>query len=457
MDTAADPRARPTRREDLLERAWGLASSTRLAAGLALAFAAAWTAGVLLGPAEAGSTGAGQAAAPGWQGALDALLVLDDPLHSWWLTLVLVMLALSVVAIGLDRLPLAAAALRPARLLTPQVERGLRRARRLEAGLDAGAEAARVAAAFRARGFEPEAAEAGGTRYLFAERGRRARFGEWAACAGLLALLGMGIAGRVIEWDGATEVRQGEATDEVARRAAGGFFERRRLPFAVRLDRFSVDRSRAGVPATVRAEVSLLGPGGREMRRQGLDPSRPLRQDGFDLYQAGWRELPGAVAALALVDRQERVRRTVRVGPREPFQAGRASFSVEEYSPSFQGQGPAVRVRRTEDDRSTDSWVPQGAAQDVSDRWSLEFQGLEKSYVATLRVAYRPLFEGLVAGAALLLLGLATALSGTHRRLWARVEPGAIVLAGASHRSSPGFERALDEIGRDLAAPAARG
>jgi cytochrome c biogenesis protein len=456
MDAPAAARTRPTRREDLVERAWELASSPRLAAGLALALAAAGAAGLLLGPAEAGSAGAGQAAASGWSRALDALVVADDPFHSWWFTLLLVMLALSAVALGLERLPLAAAVLRPARRLTAQVERGLRRVRRLEAGSDAGAEAGRVAAAFRARGFEPKTVEAGGTRYLFAERGRRARFGEWVAYAGLMALLGIGIAGRVIEWEGTMEVRQGEATDEVARRAAGGFLERRRLPFAVRLDRFAVDRSRAGAPATVRAEVSLLGPGGREMGRRDLDASRPLRQEGFDLYQAGWRELPGAVAALALVDRQERVRRTVRLGPREPFQAGRATFSVEEYSPSFQGLGPAVRVRRTEDDRSTDSWVPQGAAQDVSDRWSLEFQGLEKSYVAALRVAYRPLLEGLVAGAALLLLGLAAAVSCTHRRLWARVEPGAIVLAGASHRSSPGFEKALDEIGRGLAAPAAR-
>jgi cytochrome c biogenesis protein ResB len=55
-----------------------------------------------------------------------------------------------------------------------------------------------------------------------------------------------------------------------------------------------------------------------------------------------------------------------------------------------------------------------------------------------------------------LLLGLVVAFSAAHRRLWARVEPGAIVLAGASHRSSPGLERTLDEIRRDLGAPAAR-
>lgn len=451
MNTPAAPP--PARRQDWVERAWELASSPRLAAGLALALAAAWAGGLLLAWKEAASAGTGWSA-PDWLGML---VDLDDPFHSWPFTLLLVMLALSAVALGLERLPRAAAALRPARRLTPQVEQGLRLVRRLAAGPDAAAEAGRVAAAFRARGFEPETAEAGGTLYLFAQRGRRARVGEWMAYAGVLALLGLGIAGRVIEWDGVMEVRQGEASDQVARRARG-LFEQRRLPFAVRLDRLDFDVGKPGASAGARAELSLVGPGGREIRRK-LDPGHPLRREGFDLYQLAWRELPGAVAMLALVDRQERVRRPVRVGPREPFQAGNATFSVEEYSPSFQGQGPAVLVRRTEDGRTTQTWVVQGRSelgvQDRPDRWGLEFWGLEKSYTAALRVTYRPFSESLVASAALLLAGLAAAFSSAHRRLWARVEPGAIVLAGASHRWRPRLEKALDEIGRALGGPAA--
>lgn len=455
MDTPAAPP--PARRLDLVERAWELASSPRLASGLALALAAAWAAGRLLAPAEEGSAGAGSGpGAPEWLGVL---LDPDDPFHSWPFTLLLVMLAMSVVAIGLERLPRTAAALRPARRLTPQVERGLRLVRRVPAGPDPAAEAMRVAAAFRARRFEPKAMEAGGTRYLFAQRGRRARVGEWMAYAGALALLGLGIAGRVVEWDGTMEVRQGEASDEVVRRAGGGLFEPRRLPFAVRLDRLDVDRREGGAPS-VRAEVSLVGAGGREIRRT-LDPGRPLRQEGYDLVQGRWRELPDAVALLALVDRQERLRRPVRVGPRQPFQAGNTTFSVEQYSPSFQGQGPAVRVRRTEDGRSTEAWVVQGRSdldvRDRPDRWGLEFWGLEKGYAAALRVAYRPFSEILAASAVLLLAGMAAAFSSAHRRLWARVEPGAVVLAGASHRWRRGLEKALDEIGRARAGPAEGG
>ncbi len=457
MGTPAAPPARPTRREDLVERIWDLASSPRVAGGLALALAAGWVAALLLAPAEAAPPGAA-----GSGSALSAALELDDPLHSWWFTLLLVLLALSLLAFSVERLPRAASAvLRPSRRLTAPVERGLRQVRRLQAGPDTGADAGRVAAAFRARGFAPETAEEGGTWYLFAQRGRHARFGEWAALAGLLWLLGAGIAGRLIEWDGTLAAQEGATADEVSRRAAGGLSARQRLPFAVRVNRLEADRGRTGAPGAFRADVSLLGPGGREIRRQDLGGSRPLRERGIDLDLGGWREIPGGPrASLWLVDKQERGRRPVRVGRGEPFQAGPVVFSVEDYSPAYRELGPAVRVRRTENGRSTEFWVfqsrPDFDAQNRPDRWGLEFEGIEKSYAATLRVAYRPLTEALVAGAALVLLGLAVAVSAAHRRLWARVEPGAIVLAGASHRSSPATERMLDEIRRDLGAPAAR-
>jgi cytochrome c biogenesis protein len=453
MGTPAPPPVRPTRRQDPVDRVWDLASSPRLVAGLALALAAGWAAALLLAPAEAGPAGAGSP--PG------GLLGLDDPLHSWWFTLLLVMLALGVLAFAVDRLPRAvAAALRPSKRLTAPVERGLRRVRRLQAGRDAGAEAARVASAFRARGFDPETAEEGGTRYLFAERGRYTRVGEWVALAGVLWLLGVGIAGRFLEWDGSVEAEEGTTVAEVPRRVSGGLSTRQRLPFAVRLDRFRTHRGGPGAPDTFQAQVSLLAPDGREIRRGDLGPGRPLRQGGIDLDLAGWRELPGgARASLVLVDKQSGARRPVRVGRREPVQAGAVTFSVEDYTPSWRELGPAVRMRRTEDGRSTEFLVfqarPDFDALNRPDRWGLEFQGLEKGYAATLRVAWRPLTEALAAGAALVLLGLFVAFAGVHRRLWARVEPGSVVLASASRRSAPGLERTLDDIGRDLGAGAA--
>ena len=447
MATPAAPRARP----DLVERAFGLMSHPRSVAALAVALAAGAAAALLLGPGE-------EAGAPG---PLPAFLELDDPLHSWWVTLLLVMLFLCLLAFSLDRLPRQVlAVLRPSRRLTGPVERDLRGVRRLPAGTDASAEAGRVAAAFRERGFVPEASEEAGTRYLFAQRGRWARLGEWAALLGLLALLGGGVAGRLLEWDGTVELAEGATAAEVSRRAGGGLTARQPLPFAVRPDRIEIGAP-AGAPATARAEVSLLDAGGREVRREVLERGRSARQSGFDLGLAAWRELPGgAVASMVLVDKTTGARRAVRAARGQAIQLGPVAFSVEDYSPAWRDAGPAVRVRRTEAGQSSEFWVSQARpdldARDRPDRWALEFQGLRKSYAVTLLVARRPVTEWLLAAAGLLVGGAALALSGTHRRLWARVEPGAVALAWASHRPSAAFERAVEAIRRDLG-PAAGG
>ena len=451
MASPAVPPA-PLARLDPVERVFALASDPRAAAALAAVLAAGWAAARLLGPAE-------EAGGPG---PLAALLELEDPLHSWWFTLLFTLLGLCVLAFALDRVPRQVlSTLRPARRLTGTVERGLRRVTRVPGGADAGAEAERVAAAFRARGFAAETATEGGTRYLFAQRGRYARFGEWAALGGLLTLLAAGIAGRLVEWDGTLELAEGSSAGEVVRRAAAGLAERQPLPFSLRLDRIEVG-GRSGAPAAVRADLSVLGGAGQEVRRAVLEGSGSLRQGGFDIALGAWRELPGgALASLVLVDRESGVRRPVRAGRGEPIQLGPVAFSVEDYTPSYRELGPALRVRRSEAGRSTDFWVfqerPDFDARNRPDRWGLEFHGLRKSYAATLHLARRPVTGWLLAAAALAAAGLAVALSGTHRRLWARVEPGAIALAGASHRPSAAFARTLEAIGRDLGAPAGQG
>ncbi|HEU4381941.1 MAG TPA: cytochrome c biogenesis protein ResB [Anaeromyxobacteraceae bacterium] len=448
MASPAAPPAPPARL-DPVERAFALASDPRTAAALAAALGAAWAATRLLGPPE-------EAGGP------LALLELWDPLHSWWFTLLLSLLALCALAFALDRVPRQVlAALRPARRLTGAVERGLRRVTRLPGSADAGAEAERVAAAFRARGYAPETAGEGATHHLFAERGRYVRFGEWAALCGLVTLLAAGVVGRFLEWDGTVELAEGSSAGEVVRPVAAGVTERQPLPFALRLNRLEVG-GRRGSPASVSADLSVLGGAGGEVRRAVLQGTGSLRQEGLEVALGAWRELPGgALATLVLVDRETGVRRTVRVGRGEPIQVGAVSFAVEDYSPGSGDLGPAVRVRRSESGQSIDVWVfqqrPDLDARTRPDRWGLEFHGLRKGYAATLRVARRPVTGWLLGAAALAAAGLCAALSGTHRRLWARVEPGAVALAGSSHRPSAAFDRTLEAIGRDLGAPAGQG
>ncbi len=390
-------------------------------------------------------------------------LEFHDLFQSWWFVLLLVALGLAAIASAVERLPRVVLAVTGSRArLTDDLARGLPRVERIAAGPDAAAGAERVAAAFRARGFDPATEHEGTTWYLFAERGRWAPLGEAAVWASLLALAAAGIAGAALGWQGSVEVREGDGFDRVAVATADGNAWRRRLPFAVRVDRLDAGASGAVPSRPPRASLSVLDGAGRAMRREAVERGQPFREAGVEVLLAGTREIPDdSRAALTVVDRASGTRRDVAVGPGEPIEMPGVTYVVEEYAPGDGELGPAVRVRRAAKDGSSTFWVferrPDLDARSRPDRYALEFQGLRGSPAGLFRVVHRPAAPAVAAAALLLAVGLAWTFSATHRRLWARVEPGAIVLAGAADRGSARLAGLVAALRADLAAPEGKG
>lgn len=454
--SATAARARPERRRDLVEAVWDLFASTEIAVALVLALAAASLAGAIVDAASAAPSRIVQELSGRWWWPIYCGLEIHDLFRSWWFLLLLVALALAAVASGAERLPrIARAAAGHGARLAGEAERALRGAEPIPAGPDPAATAARVAAAFRARGFEPEMVDERKIRTVYAERGRHARLGEWLVWPSLLAIGVAGIAGAVLGWQGTVEVQEGAAFDAVAVATAGGEVGRRSLHFGLRVDRLEAR------PA--RASVTLLDGAGRATRREAIGEGRPLREAGIEIDVAGLREVPdGSRAVLAVVDRSSGARREVIVGPGEPIQLGGIAYTVERYAPGSGDLGPAVQVTRVEGDQTTTFWVferrPDLDALSRPDRYAFEFKGLRGSQAAELRVAHRPAAPALAAACLLLAIGLAWTLSATHRRLWARVEPGAIVLAGAADRHGERFAGAVAGLRAELAsAPEGKG
>ncbi len=458
MAVSAATASAPPRREDFVESVWQLFSSLRLVIPLIFALALASVAGTFVNPQMASLDEIARSFSGKWWWQLYLAFELHDIFHSWWFMMLLVTLALNIVACTIERLPrIAFVVMNPDRKLTEKVARGLRNVFTLEAGRDAGAEAARVAAAFRARGYEPAVVQEGSTHYLFAQRGRYSRFGVWVVHASLLTLLGGGIAGRFLDWEGTVDVPEGAVFDSVTIRTATGEIYRKKLPFAARVNRFDVEFYKTGTPKLFRSNVSVLGPDGRELRRQDVEVNHPLQEAGVTVYQASYREIPGGGrAGLAVVDKRTGDRREVQLTRAEPLEVDGVTFSVEDYAQRFGDLGPAVKVRRTEGGRSTHFWVfqrrPDFDARNRPDRFGLEFRGLKRSYATGLQVAHHPGTNGFFVGSVMMLAGLIVAFYTVHRRLWARVEPGRIVVAGSTHKANGRFERTLEELRQGLAA-----
>ncbi|HEY7725435.1 MAG TPA: cytochrome c biogenesis protein ResB, partial [Anaeromyxobacteraceae bacterium] len=311
--TAATAAVRPTRREDLVEVVWRFFSSLGLVIPLIFALALASVVGTFINPAAAGLAEIQQTLGGRWWWRLYLAFELYDVFRSWWFTALLVLLALSIVACTIERLPrIAWVVLNPDRRLTDKVARGLRNVSRLKAGADADAESARVAAAFRARGFAPRVVKEGEAVYLFAQRAPWSRFGVWIVHLSLLVMLGGGIAGRLYGFEGTADVAPGGVLDSILVRTGSGEAYRRPLPFVARVNDFEVQFYESGTPKVFRSNVSLSDREGRPIPgKQNVDVTvnHPLSEQGLTIYQASYREDPtGSRARIAIADRTSGLR-----------------------------------------------------------------------------------------------------------------------------------------------------
>jgi cytochrome c biogenesis protein len=403
-----------------------------------------------------------------WHSGIYGFFELNDLFHSWWFLLLLVLLSLNLTACTIDRLPrIYTIALKPNRLLDDKVLRGLRHTVKLPFSGEPAQEAARLAAAFRVRGFEPQTLRAeDGSVHLFAERGRFARFGVYVVHAALLLILGGGIAGRLWGYEGTINVWQDKGTfDFVFLKTGDGAQYKHPLPVTVRVVDFRHNTYQDGSDKGFESDLQVLGPGGKVEHAQTISVGHPMKWGGWTFYQASYQAAPErSQAKLAIVDRQTGARTEYRIHADDRVgQDPAVQFRVLDYQPNFAEQGPAVHVQRLADKAhggQSDFWVfqnkPEFDRKNRDDRYGLEFGGIQPMYFTGLQVARDPGAAIVFGGCILMFFGLFVAFYTSHRRLWARVGPNEVVVAGAAHKNHFAFANvfaSLEEAVRGAPAP----
>ena len=385
---------------------------------------------------------------------------LYDLFHSWWFTGLLLSLALNLVACSLERLPRIWYLVRyPERRLDHVV--GLRfKVPPAASALSAEA----IAQALRKRRYRVDVREP----YVFAERGRYARFGVWVVHLSLLLILGGGVFGRVTAFEGTAQVPQngGIISGFIQRNPDGSEFRHRLVdgsgrPFLVqcndfRLKEFEPGRAKAFESDLVVYEDLGSREPGRELARATITVNHPLRYGGLTFYQASYAQLEeGQRAKITLQDRASGTSREMMVAAGEAIDAADGlTYQLMEYSPDFAGLGPAVQVVRTEDGRQSTFWVfardPGFDARNRPDRFSFSFDRLTPLYATGLQIARDPSTPIIYLGCFLLFAGIGIAFYTSHKRIWAQVAGGNVALGGASHRNAEAFGREFGALRQEL-------
>ena len=470
---------------DWIERGWRFFCSLKLMVVLMSLFTAAMAFGTFLNPKDDALADIERAFAHHpW--IIDAYkgFELYAPFKSWWFTLIIMLLALNNLASSIERLPRIFLIVKnPQKKLSDAVLRGLRNKRFAELpSLEAG----RVEEELASGGYRVFRTVENGVTYLFGERGRFSRFGVWLVHLALLVICAGALYGRLVSFEGTMEIPgDGSVGTFFLIREPDGTILPRPLvdehgqPFSIRCDKFYLDTFKDGSARRYASDLVVLGANGQLLKKKKIIVNDPLHYGGMKFYQASYSQDPDkARAVMTILDRKSGLSKEVTVTPEEPFFLGDGSvrYKVVNYEQKYGKLGPAVEVVRDEgplpapgaksalakaDPHSTDFWVfanyPDFDKNYRGDRYALQFKKLVPLYVTGLQIGYDPGVPWIWLGCFLMWAGLFTAFWTVHRRMWARLENGRVVLAGAAHRNKERFAAEFDALAGRLGLPAKSG
>jgi cytochrome c biogenesis protein len=386
---------------------------------------------------------------------------LYDLFHSWWFTLLLTSLALNLIACSLERLPRIY-------FLVRYPERRLDRVTGLRFKVPwaiSDLTPMSIAEHLKKGGYRVQQI---GDGFVFAERGRYARFGVWIVHISLLMILGGGVFGRLTAFEGIANVPQngGVATSFIQRNPDGSQFKHHLIDqdgkaFLVQCSDFRLKEFEPGRPKAFESDLVAYedvgsGEAGKELARATITVNHPLRYGGLTFYQASYSQLDeGSRAKVSLFDKVTGKTRDLMVAPGESIPAAEGlSYEIISYDPDFSGMGPAVQVVRALDQNQSTFWIfarnPEFDRKNREDRFALSFDRLAPLYATGLQIARDPSTPVVYTGGFLLFFGIGIAFYTSHKRVWAQVGDGKVALGGASHRNAEAFGQEFDGLAREL-------
>jgi cytochrome c biogenesis protein len=264
-----------------LGKAWRALYRLRTGVILLIALLGAVVSGTLFPQApQAGASAAWWDAVRDRYGLLYAplrALGLFDVFDAPWFRGLLGLLALSTLACFLNRLrPLVRLVLQPRiRLPEARFERGALRARLTFSTTQAAESALRA----HLRGYRLQVERNDDELYLRADRQRLSRWGTLLTHASLVLLLLGAAWGNLRGWRAPALAVRADQVTEVGHGTGVG----------LRCERFEITRYDDGTPRDYRADVTLVGAGGKQLAQGTLRVNHPIKRAGVRYYLQGYR------------------------------------------------------------------------------------------------------------------------------------------------------------------------
>ncbi len=378
-----------------------------------------------------------------------------DMYHSWWFRLLLYLLTVNLVACSIKRLPRVWKMIaEPALVMDEGLEKSLALTHEFKLAGDSATLRDKLIA-FLSREFAPPVVtEVNGEYHLFAQKARWCRLGVYVVHLSIIIIFIGAIIGSSFGAKGFVQIPEGQSVASFVDRYTGKTVE---LGYTLALRQFEVESYPSGAPKEYRSFLTVLENGqpvpGYIDRKVIVND--PLSYKGITFYQSSY----GAIHQLTMRDRKGGVPFKIEAVDKEPVSLPGGGFaviaeSVPDVSPYMPGfTGPAVKVELEESNGMQQSVIllqnnpkfdlQRGGAQVFT------YEGKTK-YFTGLQVAKDPGVWVVWLGCALMVIGICMAFFMSHRRVWARISEGKVVLGATASKNQPGFQLNFDELADKL-------
>ena len=391
-------------------------------------------------------------------------LQLFDMYHSVWFLLLMLLLAVNLIVWSLNRFPRtwrlfqSARSGEPSRRLEGDAADRVFMAGGMPTGVADGLEGL-----MRRKFKKVRRMEEGDVITLYGEKGAFSYFGVYVVHVSILIILAGAIIGSLSGFDGYVNIPEGGTIDTVKLRGGQGT---KKLDFAVRCDRFTVEFYKNGMPREFRSDLAFLKDG-QIVREGSLRVNHPIEFGGIRFYQASYGNQPG-IALLTVRDGRGG-KKLLKVSAGDQFELGgkKAAVSVLRIEENLMNMGPAVKLGIMSEDGGIAFWVfshireieeaNPGITKQVPQfnpgifrPFYFSLGGIESAYFTGLQVSTDPGVPVVAAGAILMVAGFMIVFFFSHRQVWVRVEGkggrSRVSIAGRCNRDPAGLSRDMDAI-----------